>query len=1115
MDCRIVQTLENGELVCYASNSPEPTEQLKIKKEEPSDVPFSNFPNNFNYPLNPIIPVVFKLTESSPFSPELSVISIKHGPNFHSVSDIDNMSHTPVSLGATNSENIILNRCELTIDTGTVVKEEQFINEEHNEQMEEDKPESNGTMQVDETLKRPRVPNKKYDFFVNKNMNKSPSKKVEQTNSTAVAPIKTCKEKKETISANKNMGSNDNSKFFNQLGLMKTGSKIDSLSVSNGIQVKTEKIESHYTDTESTDYHIKKGLKRKNSAAITKHRSQAEVLKRPKIMSATNSEQSGKSTLGRKEAKIPTIKKKVEERGGRIEKQAPDKMEYTEQITCIAKDPKQMLYPVDIFSTAGNKNAEKRSKSENIKTSSKPQQPTHLAEKHSSTKRYEPINNKSIEKETETAMLGTMAKLKPVLVFKLAKPVNSAKKIQETSVKTPVHNQGSTSSIKEEKIDCSHIETELTTNPKEEEKKKVEEKNLDRFSHPPKNKKEVSVKLEKIDCSHIKTEFAVQPKEGKKKVVEKNLNGIHNTTKKKKEVSIKVEKVDCSHLKTEFAVQPEENKKKKDHGKNLSTTPDSLKKKKESFPKLKIKLSFGGKVGKCMQFETENSSSQTEFPKRIKKPKIMEGFVTSLPKTPRPKTKKLESIQKKGAPKPKTPRTSSCSENLNYSDCFDKPLPPGWSGVVVPRKSGVSIGKYDVYIFSPQGKKLRSRPEISAYLVKENIKGVNVLDFHFTHNPNTIRLKFNQSIETKHNQSIQTKHSQPIKTKPNSKQNSSKATKKKPDFSTQTEEKSYLNIMKLKEKILQGVQKQKSMVLNENQNKLTETLVKPSKPSEKGTSVSSPPLKSIVLKKIGHDKYQFKPVQKHKVASSKKIKTEQKPKQSEHGMKQGYVKKAKDNRKSMQPSIESYKKLLNGRHLSISLVKCDSDLFKFNILPVALKKKDEPSFDSLVPCKASTPVGEPDVPTSSNTQDPILNWIPPKSPYNIIYESLYKKDWQLLIATIIIKYSSASAGTPMVWKFFEQYPTLESINQASEQNLKDFFQMIDQPEKCASQIKSFVIEFEEKAWVAASELKSIGKYGNDAYRIFCTGEWRQVKPLDMDLLTYHGWLTQNAAQLGI
>ncbi|KAJ4445943.1 hypothetical protein ANN_12629 [Periplaneta americana] len=43
-------------------------------------------------------------------------------------------------------------------------------------------------------------------------------------------------------------------------------------------------------------------------------------------------------------------------------------------------------------------------------------------------------------------------------------------------------------------------------------------------------------------------------------------------------------------------------------------------------------------------------------------------------------------------------------------------LPKGWQREEVIRKSGLSAGKVDVYYYSPNGKKFRSKPQLARYL---------------------------------------------------------------------------------------------------------------------------------------------------------------------------------------------------------------------------------------------------------------------------------------------------------------------------------------------------------------------------------------------------------------
>jgi len=61
-------------------------------------------------------------------------------------------------------------------------------------------------------------------------------------------------------------------------------------------------------------------------------------------------------------------------------------------------------------------------------------------------------------------------------------------------------------------------------------------------------------------------------------------------------------------------------------------------------------------------------------------------------------------------------------------------------------------------------------------------------------------------------------------------------------------------------------------------------------------------------------------------------------------------------------------------------------------------------------------------------------------------------------------------------------------------------------ERRASNILRFSDEFLNKSWKYPIELYGIGKYGNDSYRIFCLGQWRDVEPDDHKLNIYHKWL---------
>jgi len=142
---------------------------------------------------------------------------------------------------------------------------------------------------------------------------------------------------------------------------------------------------------------------------------------------------------------------------------------------------------------------------------------------------------------------------------------------------------------------------------------------------------------------------------------------------------------------------------------------------------------------------------------------------------------------------------------------------------------------------------------------------------------------------------------------------------------------------------------------------------------------------------------------------------------------------------------------------------------------------------------------------------PLLNtkkWTPPNSPYNLIQESLYHDPWKLLIATIFLNKTSGKGAIPKVLEFFEKWKNPKDVLQAEKAELAEFLKPIGLNDTRANTIHKFTEQFLTKDWKLPIELYGIGKYGNDSYRIFCKGDWMNVKPNDHMLNKYHQWLKQ-------
>ncbi|TKS77781.1 Methyl-CpG-binding domain protein 4 [Collichthys lucidus] len=118
-------------------------------------------------------------------------------------------------------------------------------------------------------------------------------------------------------------------------------------------------------------------------------------------------------------------------------------------------------------------------------------------------------------------------------------------------------------------------------------------------------------------------------------------------------------------------------------------------------------------------------------------------------------------------------------------------------------------------------------------------------------------------------------------------------------------------------------------------------------------------------------------------------------------------------------------------------------------------------------------------------------WTPPRSPYNLVQETLFHDPWKLLVATIFLNKTSGKMAIPLLWQFFERYPSAQVTREADWKPMSELMMPLGLYELRAKTLIRFSDEYLTKQWRYPIELHGIGKYGNDSYRIFCVGEWRQ------------------------
>jgi len=136
-------------------------------------------------------------------------------------------------------------------------------------------------------------------------------------------------------------------------------------------------------------------------------------------------------------------------------------------------------------------------------------------------------------------------------------------------------------------------------------------------------------------------------------------------------------------------------------------------------------------------------------------------------------------------------------------------------------------------------------------------------------------------------------------------------------------------------------------------------------------------------------------------------------------------------------------------------------------------------------------------------------WIPPESPYGLVQRQFHDDPWRLLVSCIFCNLTKRVQAEPIMWEFFERWPTAEATAAADEEEIQQLLQPLGLSTRRARTLVRMSQEFLRAEWQQPLELYGIGKYANDAWMIFCEGRWQEVEPRDHALVWYHDWLRES------
>ncbi|KAM4650524.1 methyl-CpG-binding domain protein 4 [Discoglossus pictus] len=439
-------------------------------------------------------------------------------------------------------------------------------------------------------------------------------------------------------------------------------------------------------------------------------------------------------------------------------------------------------------------------------------------------------------------------------------------------------------------------------------------------------------------------------------------------------------------------------------------------------------------------------------------------------------------------------------------------LPDGWKMIVKQRQSGKTAGKYDFCFISPQGAKFRSKSSLVKYLKNNKDTSIKVEEFDFSVpfssqqrernvESNGDDCTFNEEEQrgpvgsTSIKDGIDaTEELQQTGEEMLIDREEENSVERKKDFSRKRIRS--LKTRKLSEKSMKesGKIKRPRKGSSSKQETLIKKIAKPQNRNNKRTKTRN--------KTSGETQKDPEALKCSSAEHNQVCEDEQDPQDtSAHPHMSTDIVEDKDvpgspdirtKETSSDAELPTQSKVNTIKRLKVTRSQVE-------------KRKTSPYFSSKLTKEALEPP----------KRKAFSKWTPPRSPYNLVQETLFHDPWKLLLATIFLNKTSGKMAIPALWEFLEKYPSPQVARAADWKEMSQLMQPLGLHELRAKAIVRFSDEYLTKRWRYPIELHGIGKYGNDSYRIFCVNEWKEVHPEDHKLNKYHSWLWENQDKLSL
>ena len=131
------------------------------------------------------------------------------------------------------------------------------------------------------------------------------------------------------------------------------------------------------------------------------------------------------------------------------------------------------------------------------------------------------------------------------------------------------------------------------------------------------------------------------------------------------------------------------------------------------------------------------------------------------------------------------------------------------------------------------------------------------------------------------------------------------------------------------------------------------------------------------------------------------------------------------------------------------------------------------------------------------------------SPYGLLQEEINYDPGKIFVCCIFCNLTKRVSAEPYFRQVLNLWPQPANLACASEPEVAAVIQPLGLSKRRAKALIRMSKDYLSKEWQDdPTKLYGIGKYGSDAYKIFCTPEWKEVEPKDGALVNYHNWLKE-------